>query len=290
MSPPWSPCRQGVSGCAMFHIHKMPTPQFLPAHRWESQPSTACTPMECPNLVFFWQMDGPWRKSHHLEFPHYPARCKWSNIGRLSAVSSLMVLDFSNGLIYRSLGHLAWMMMHDMKYPYITLQLLFFSRGGGGGRGEGRVVWTLYRPPRRHPCIFTAGGFFGNPSTRRLARTMSRMPIWCYDDRGKRRYTQRPWCCKNHSKPKRLFCPMKTNCIQWDSTTPTKAVILLLNTQINKYTNLRFPSLRMFFPSHTVLCLFVWTEKWFCWRIHKYTLQNDQNFICVFVNFYLLHK
>ena len=58
-----------------------------------------------------------------------------------------MVLDFLNGLIYWSLGHSARMMIYDMKYPHVALQLLFFSRGGGGGRGKGREAGMLYRPP-----------------------------------------------------------------------------------------------------------------------------------------------
>ena len=155
-------------------------------------------------------MDGPWRKSHHLEFPHYPARCKGSNLAHLSAVSSLMVLDFSNGLIYLSLGHSARMMIYDMKYHYIALQFLFFSRGGRGG---GVKSISISSTSRVH--LHSGGSSLvpGNPASWRLARTMSWMPIWIYDDRGKRRYTQWPWCCK----PKRLFCHVKTKCIQWDS-------------------------------------------------------------------------
>ncbi len=78
-------------------------------------------------------MDEARIKTHHPEFPHYPAWCKESNLGRLSVVSSLMVLDFLNGLIYWSLGHLAQMMIYDMNYPHVALQLLFFCQGEGGG-------------------------------------------------------------------------------------------------------------------------------------------------------------
>ncbi len=45
-----------------------------------------------------------------------------------------------------------------------------------------------------------------------------------------------------------------------------------------------------FFTFATIFCVFVLSKYQFCWWIYRYTLQNNQNFICVFVKFYSSHK
>jgi hypothetical protein len=91
---------------------------------------------------------------------------------------------------------------------------------------------------------------------------------------------QKNFFCTKHRKANQGNLAVTSDCNLFSSHT---------NTQIYKWL---FSSLWMFFTFNTVLCVFVLSKKCFFgeYTNHKYILQNDQNFICAFVNFYLSHK